>query len=126
MIRAIPYITFPGTCKLAMQFYQQVFGGEITVMQTLADAPMPVPDEHKDKIFNAELVSGELVLKASDNPSADEVGSAISVFVVFSDAAQRQTSFTQLAQDGQVLFALDENFGMVRDRFGVQWMVVQG
>lgn len=126
MVRAIPYITFPGTCERAMTFYQQVFGGAITVMQTLEEAPMPVPDEDKNKIFNAELVSGELVLKASDNPSASEVGSAISVFVVFDDVRQRQTAFTQLAEDGHVLFALDENFGMVRDRFGVQWMAVLG
>ena len=106
-----------------MRFYAEVLGGEITMMTTLADAPMEVPPEAEALIFNSELRAGDLVIKASDNPAGREVGSSISLFVTFSDSADRARVFSELAEGGEVLFALDGPFGMLRDRFGVQWML---
>ena len=114
MAYAIPYLTLPGTCERAMRFYQSVFGGDITIMQTLADSGMDVAEDKKDKIFNSELRAGGFVLKASD----------ISIFVVFPDAATKRDAFTRLADGGEVVFPLDEHFGMVKDAFGVSWMVI--
>jgi PhnB protein len=107
MAYAIPYLTLPGTCERAMRFYQSVFGGDITIMQTLADSGMDVAEDKKDKIFNSELRAGGFVLKASD----------ISIFVVFPDAATKRDAFTRLADGGEVVFPLDEHFGMVKDAF---------
>lgn len=120
---AIPYLALPGTCGEAMRFYAGLLGGEITVMTTLADSPLDVPAEAEDLIFNSELRAGDLVIKASDNPAGGEVGSSISLFVPFTDPDERERVFAGLADGGEVLFALEGPFGMVRDRFGVQWML---
>ncbi|MEE9414418.1 MAG: VOC family protein [Acidimicrobiales bacterium] len=121
---AIPYIAFPGTCKEAMLHYQRVFGGEITTMQTMGDSGMGFPDEMNAMIFNSELVAGDLVLKASDNPSGADVGSSISVFVTFADQESQTRTFAELSDGGEVIFPITDNFGMCSDRFGVQWMLV--
>jgi uncharacterized glyoxalase superfamily protein PhnB len=83
-------------------------------MQTLADSGMDVAEDKKDKIFNSELRAGGFVLKASD----------ISIFVVFPDTATKRDAFTRLADGCEVVFPLDEHFGMVEDAFGVSWMVI--
>lgn len=120
---AIPYLTFPGTCADAMQFYADVLGGEITTMVTLADSPLDVPPEASEWIFNSEVRAGELIIKASDNPNGGETSSSISLFLTFSNKAERQDVFDQFAETGEVLFPLDGPFGMVQDRFGTNWML---
>ena len=44
MTRLNPYISFRGTAREAMEFYQSVFGGELT-LSTFADFQMPGIDE---------------------------------------------------------------------------------
>lgn len=124
MQQIIPYLAFPGTCAKAMKFYADVLGGKITTMTTLADSPISFPAEVGELIFNSEMRAGDLVLKASDNPEGGEAGSSISLFLPFSDTAERERVFSQLGEDGDILFALEGPFGMLRDKFGVQWMLV--
>ena len=35
-----PYLTFAGTCAEAFDFYAEVFGGEVSFVQRVADSPM--------------------------------------------------------------------------------------
>lgn len=118
-----PYLTFPGTCEEAMRFYAMVLEAEITVMVTLADSPIEVPPEAGGLIFNSELRAGDLVIKASDDPEHNGISSSTSLFVTHDDAADRQRVFAALSVGGDVLFAPDGPFAMVRDRFGVPWML---
>lgn len=64
-----------------------------------------------------------MVLKASDNPDHSEGTPSISLFITFDDPDRRAVVFNALAEGGEVLFALDGPFGMLRDKFGVQWML---
>jgi len=114
----------PGNLRRRNAIYAEVFGGETTIMVTMADSPVDFPADAADLIFNSELRVGDLVIKASDNPEGGEVGSSSSLFVTFTDPAIRQDVLTALAHDGEVLFALEGPFAMVRDRFGVQWMLI--
>ena len=82
-----------------------------------------MPPEAEQLIFNSEVRAGDLVIKASDNPDGTDVGSMISLFVTFPNGEDRQRLFDTLAEDGEVMFAPDGPFAMVRDRFGVQWML---
>lgn len=120
---AIPYLALPGTCREAMSFYRDTFGGEITIMQTMGESELDFPAEAADMIFNSELVSGDFVLKASDNPSREDPGSTISIFVTLTDATAQAEMFAKLAEGGVTLFEVRDGFGMCRDRFGVQWML---
>lgn len=126
MTGMIPYLVFPGTCKTAMEFYAQVLNGQITSIQTFGDSPVPVPEQHRERIFDSELMAGKIRFKASDNlpDQAMIIGNNISLFVSFADTSFRKQVFDKLAEGGKVMFPLDENFGMLRDKFGIQWMLV--
>jgi len=123
----IPYLVFPGTCRQALEFYVQAFDGKILSMQTFAQASMKVAPEHQMRIFDCTFQAENVVLKASDDlpDHFTHAGSNVSMFVAFSDDDERERVFHFLAQGGDVVFPLDETFGMLRDPFGVQWMFVK-
>ena len=121
-----PYVVFPGTCKEALTFYQASLGGEITSMMTFADSPIDVPPDCADRIYNAELRAGSVVLKASDDLPTHPVdqGTNISLFLTFATRGARDEAFGTLAEGGKTLFPPEGEFGMLEDRFGVRWMLV--
>lgn len=126
MANLIPYIAFPGTCRQALEFYATCLQGSISSIRTFGESPIDVPDESQERIFDSEFQAGDIRFKASDDlPSHPvNVGSNISLFVSFDDSQTRQNAFQQLSAGGKVLFPLDENFGMLSDRFDIQWMFV--
>jgi len=121
----VPYLIFTGQCQEALNFYCSVLGGEITLMHTMADSPIPVPEEHGHLIFNSEMRAGDLVIKGSDNIPGNETitGSNFSLFCTFEDATQQQSVFEQLLSGGKVMFPLENGFGMLTDQYGIYWML---
>lgn len=121
-----PYLMFPGTCRQALGFYAEVFGGEIVHLQTVGESPLPAPPEHADRVFNALLAAGPLRVRASDGePGKDpRAGENFALFVTCADEAEQERVFTALSAQGQVIMPLATGCGMVQDRFQVRWMVV--
>jgi PhnB protein len=69
--RLNPYLTFPGTAREAMQLYERVCGGTLTLM-TFADAGAEgVPDPQQVMHAMLETPSG-FTLMASDLPPGAE------------------------------------------------------
>ncbi len=113
-----------------MEFYRDCFRGTITTMQTVGDSPLGVTGKHAGRIFNAVLEADGLRLMASDDQPDRPVvaGDTVSVFVSFSDADDQRSVYDSLARGGTVIMDLDDTmsgsgFAMVRDRFGVSWML---
>ncbi len=125
-MKLVPYLVFPGTCRDAMTYYSRIFNGELNVMTTFGESPMEVPPEVENRIFNSELDAGDFQLKASDDMPGYEtkIGTNISLFVVFSDKESKLVAFEKLSEGGKILFPLDDNFGMLKDKYDVQWMFV--
>lgn len=125
MTQQIPYLVFPGNCKEAMPFYASVFGGKVTMMQTFGESPIPVPDGLEGRIFNSEIKANGIHLRASDDLPGHEVtpGTNISLQVIFDEEENKRNAFEALSEGGKVLFPITDNFGMLRDRFGIQWML---
>ena len=64
--RLNPYINFAGNAREAMEFYQTVFGGDLTV-NTFGD--FGAEAEHADKVMHSVLATGSgLTLMAADTP----------------------------------------------------------
>ncbi len=126
MSQVIPYLVFSGNCKEAMQFYADCLDGQITMMQTFADSPIEVEAENGERIFNAEIKAQGICIKASDDlPShPTQVGSNISLFVQYNNEHSQRATFDRLAKGGNVMFPIEGGFGMLRDRYGIQWMIV--
>lgn len=128
--RLNPYISFDGTARGAMEFYRDVFGGELALNtfgeSGAADSP------GADKIMHAllETPSGYAIM-ASDTPPGMEYqggGSAISVSLSGDDAVELRGYWEKLSASGTVSMPLEkqmwgDEFGMCTDRFGVDWMV---
>ena len=125
-----PYLFFVGNCREAMNAYQSVFGGELSIV-TAAEMPDAPEDAPADAVMHAALVleNGGLLM-ASDDPSATEAGpkTGISVSYSASDGDDAARVFEALSKDGEVQLPLGPTswspaFGMCVDRFGIPWMV---
>lgn len=125
-----PYLFFGGDCRAAMTRYQEIFGGELTIL-TMADVPGETPDpEQADVVIHAALTYDDNLLMASDDPMSDPFGPVQGMMVSYSatDADDARRVYDALAEGGQVTQELTETFfspafGMCTDRFGTPWMV---
>ena len=125
-----PYLQFQDQAREAIAFYQEVFGGELT-MQTYAEGGMSADPANDERIMDAQLVTPHgLVLMASDVPDnvPYQPGSAISVSLSGDDEPALRGFFDGLADGGTVIEPLQQapwgdHFGACVDRFGTSWMV---
>jgi PhnB protein len=126
------YLFFGGDCAAAFTRYQQVFGGDLTVMR-MGDAPgaEDVPPEQAELTIHAALMFEDgALLMGSDDPTTDSFGPVQGMMVSYTavDEADCSRVFEALAEGGQVSQPLIEtffspSFGMCTDRFGTPWMI---
>jgi PhnB protein len=127
-----PYLFFGGNCRDAFTRYQEVLGGELTLL-TMKDVPGQgaAPPEAADMIIHAALTVGDDLLMASDDPTSDSFGPVQGMMVSYdaADVDDAKRVFDALAEGGTVTQALEptffsDAFGMCVDRFGTPWMIV--
>jgi PhnB protein len=126
-----PYLFFGGNCREAFTRYQEIFGGEVTII-TMKDVPGETPPpEQADVVIHAALTVGDDVLMASDDPMTDNFGPVQGLMVSYDavDVDEAKRVFDALSTGGNVTQALmptffSEAFGMCTDRFGTPWMIV--
>jgi PhnB protein len=124
-----PYLFFQGNCKEAMEFYKSIFGGELT-MQTVDDFPgdMPEKESMKGMIMHSRLEGGDIKLMGSDSPKASPTAAKVELSLSGTDEPKLRKYFEALSAGGKVKFPLKkeawgDTFGMLTDKFGVDWMV---
>jgi PhnB protein len=130
-----PYLFFDGRCEEAIEFYKKTVGAQVGTMMRYKDSPEPaqpgmVPPGSENKIMHASLTINGSQLMCSDGhchgaPKFD--GFAVSINPA--DEAEADRTFKGLNDGGQVLLPLTKtffakSFGMVKDRFGVHWMII--
>ena len=126
-----PYLFFGGNCRDAFTRYQEIFGGELTLMR-MGDVPGEAPPPgQEDVIIHAAVAVGDDVLMGSDDPMSDPFGPVQGMMVSYdaADVDDANRVFDALAEGGQVTQELiptffSQAFGMCTDRFGTPWMVV--
>ncbi len=133
-MRAEPYLLFRGDCEAAIEFYKDVLGAEVTMLMRFRDAPpgaMPEMPGMADKVMHANLKIGDTMVMASDGECGDVTGfSGFGMSLMVADTAEAQRVFAALSEGGEVRMPLAptfyaRQFGMVVDRFGVLWMVIE-
>jgi len=130
MTKLMPYLLFDGTCSDAMQFYQSVFGGQLSIAK-VKDSPAKdrMPAFQHEKTLNAHLQSGDLEISASDWLAANATplrGNTVCLFLSGGAPKDLKALFEKLSQGAQVTDPLKEVFfglyGALNDKFGVRWM----
>ena len=122
-----PYLNFDSNAREAMEFYRDVFGGELNVM-TFGD----MGAEPADGVMHSYLgTPAGFHLMASDMPPGDTPPGntgPISISLSGDDEPELTGWFEALADGGTVIETLQrqawgDTFGMCRDKFGITWLV---
>jgi PhnB protein len=131
--RLNPYISFNGTAREALTFYQDVFGGALAVSTYGEFTPPDTPgaEQIADQIMHGMLETDRgFTLMCADAPPGmpHNPGDTISVSLSGDDAEDLRGYWARLSDGGTVTVPLEpqmwgDEFGQCTDRFGVQWMV---
>lgn len=123
-----PYLTFDGNAREALEFYKEVFEGEIVEIQTFGEADFPTPPEVDDRVMHAKFKKDELFIMVSDAflGQSIEIGNNISLALELESEEEIQKLYDRLSQNGTVLMELQDTFwgakfAKVKDRFGIIW-----
>lgn len=125
-----PYLSFRDNAREAMEFYQSVFGGELSVT-TFAELQASQDPAEQNKVMHSSLQTPEgLSLMASDTPNSMEhvSQSNISISLSGEDESELRGYWDKLSDGGQISMPLEKApwgdvFGMCTDKFGTAWMV---
>jgi len=114
---ANPYV-FVDNCLQVMEYYKDVFGGEITNIQKSDDG----------KCLHAELHFGESIIHFSDTFSNVNQGDNVRITLECESEEEISKVYNSLSQAGKVTFALQETFwgahhANLIDKFGIGWLL---
>jgi len=126
--RLNPYVNFDGNTREAMEFYKDVFGGDLHV-NTFGEYGMQGADA--DKIMHSQLETPSgFTLMAADTPAGMQhtSGDTITISLSGDDGDELRGYWEKLSAGGQVTMPFEkqmwgDEFGMCVDRYGVPWMV---
>ena len=129
-----PYLSFEGRAQEAIDFYKTALGAKVDVVMHFKDAPPEVQSQmspgSKDKVMHAAFHIGDTQVMASDGQCSGKASfSGISLTLNANSNAEAEKLFGALGKGGQVTMPMSETFfahrfGMVADKFGVNWMVI--
>ncbi len=125
---ATPYLMFNGQAKEALEFYKEVFEGEVIESQTYGEADYPTPPEADELLIHAKFQKGEFLLMISDAfpGQSIEIGTNISLVVELESEQEIQATYDALKEKGSVLMELQDTFwgakyAKVKDPYGIIW-----
>jgi PhnB protein len=127
--RLNPYISFKDNARQAMEFYKEVFGGNLNVSTFGEFGAEGSPDA--DKIMHAMLETDRgFTLMGADTPAGMEhnPGDNITVSLSGDDSDELRGYWNKLSEGGTVTLPLEkqmwgDEFGQCVDQFGIPWMV---
>lgn len=129
-----PYLFFNGRCEEALRFYEHAFEAKIETVARFRESPVPfareLPDGWAEKVMHASfLVDDARVMVSDGNTDEPPQFRGFALNVNFASEVEAKRAFERLSDGGRVDMPLGPTFyspcfGMVKDRFGVQWMVM--
>lgn len=135
MVSVNPYLNFAGNTEEAFTFYRSVFGGDFKFLQRFKDTPEgpKVPENEKDMVMHVALPMGKgNTLMATDALESMgqklNFGNNIYLSIEAESKEEAKKIFSGLSAGGKVTMPLQDTFwgayfGMLKDKFGVPWMV---
>jgi PhnB protein len=129
MKSATPYLHFDGNCRQAMTFYKDCLGGELQFVPYPDNAGQTPADESATLMHSQITVNGQAIVQASDSApgGVPQPGDNFSISIECDSARELERLFSALGQGGELRLPPNDmpwgaRFGMLTDRFGIQWM----
>ena len=131
-----PYIHFNGNAEEAFNFYKSVFGGEFGKTlryKDISSDEYPIPETDKNRLMHITLpinknstLMGSDVLSMMGKINENDNRNAVAITAESRDEADKL--FNGLSAGGKIEMPMADGpqgsyFGMLTDRFGVEWMV---
>ena len=129
------YLNFPGNTEEAFNFYKSVFGGELVGLTRFKDTPegAKLNASEKELLMHVSLPIGKgNTLMGTD--ALESMGHKITagnnfhLAIETDNKEEAEKIFKGLSAGGKVTLPLADTFwgayfGMLNDKFGIQWMV---
>ena len=122
-MKVSPYIFFAGNCKEAITFYKSVFGVSVNMYEN---------PENPDLVYHAEFALGASTVMMSDGMEDMGKNGNIMLTINFEEGEKQKVAaaFEALSVGGVVTMPMDavpwsKCYGMVTDKFGIQWIINQ-
>lgn len=124
------HLNFRGDARAALEFYQSVFGGDITIV-TYKDAQNVQAPSEADQVMWGQVAAGNgFRVMAYDVPS-DAMGARQEPFFVSvrgDSAAEISALWEKLSAGATIAQPLSPSgwaplYGMLKDRFGITWVL---
>jgi PhnB protein len=131
------YLFFNGRTEEALEFYKKTLGIEVGMLMRFKDAPGPqdpncAPPSNPNGVMHSSFKLGGQQIMASDgNGGGKPEFKGFSLTLAVDSEAEADRLFAALSEGGQVHQPMiktffSPKFGVLADRFGVGWMVMQG
>ena len=127
-----PYLGFRDNASEVMDFYQSVFGGDLT-KSTFGEFGASQDPAEANKIMHSQLTTPSgFTLMASDTPNGMDRPDVSNISVSLSGGPDEESElrgyWDKLADGGSVTMPLEKApwgdiFGMCVDRYGIAWLV---
>ena len=131
-MKVTSYLIFGGNCAEALRFYEKHLGAKTSFSMTYEEMPEPknIPPGCEKSVLHASIQIGESTVMAFDAP-AERFQPMRSAYLALSvdSSAEAERVYAELAEGGEASVPLAETFfahrfAMLRDRFGVLWMII--
>jgi PhnB protein len=130
-----PYLNFDGRTEEAFNFYKSVFGGEFITMQKMKDTPegnkLPLSEQNRVMHVALPIGRGNILMGSDTMPSMGHKlseGNNVHLSISADSEQEAEKIFKGLSAGGTITMPLAKTFwnayfGMLTDKFGVQWMI---
>ena len=129
-----PYVFFDGKCEEAVEFYKSAVGAKVDALMRFKDGPPETQAQmapgSKDKVMHCAFKIGDTQILASDGQCGGKPNfQGFSLTINAADDKEAEKLLGALGKGGKVTQPLTETFfasrfGMLADKFGVNWMVL--
>lgn len=132
-----PYLTYPGTCRDAIELYKKAFHTDVIQVMYFSDLPKnpawEIPEDYLNRVVQATLKLGDDFIRMSDcgpgQPLQDPESERMSIAVETSAEEVKHAFGVFVKAGSRVTMELASTFyspcaGDLYDPFGVMWKFV--
>ena len=128
MATLVPYMNFYGRCTEAMNFYKDIFGGELSI-QKAGDSPAKdqMPEHLHNQVMHSHLKGDKIEIMGSDMaPTQPTEGNTVYLALICAGEEEVSALFDKLSQGAKIEQPLTKAFfgwfGSLEDKFSKHWM----